>query len=153
MYFLTKGIRLSVWEPKDINIGRSDLTNINFACIGNTKFIDTMKHYQNILGELASTLTLIEKNRVEVLTKQFLMQNGYFLKTWLMLTEKQKNQVLNIIVSGKGVIPYKKLMRLTLCKKNQKMGYFFRKKTFLAHSRGKQIMMMIMRIEENCLFY
>ena len=125
MYFLTKGIRLSVWEPKDINIGRSDLTNINFACIGNTKFIDTMKHYQNILGELASTLTLIEKNRVEVLTKQFLMQNGYFLKTWLMLTEKQKNQVLNIIVSGKGVIPYKKLMRLTLCKKNQKMGYFF----------------------------
>ena len=84
-----------------------------------------MKYYQTSLGELASTLTLIEKNRVEVLTKQFLMQNGYFLKTWLMLTEKQKNQVLNIIVSGKGVIPYKKLMQLTLCKNNQKMRYFF----------------------------
>ena len=77
-----------------------------------------MKYYQTSLGELASTLTLIEKNRVEVLTKQFLMQNACFLKTWLMLTEKQKNQVLNIIVSGKGVIPYKKLMQLTLCKNN-----------------------------------
>ena len=70
-----------------------------------------------------------------------------------MLTEKQKNQVLKINVSGKGVNPYEKLIRLTLCEKNQKMGYFFRKKNFLAHSRGKQLIMMIMRIQKNCLFY
>ena len=81
MYFLTKGIRLSVWEPKDINIGRTGLTNINFACIRNVKFIDKMKYYQTSLGELASTLTVIENNRVKVLTKQYLMQNGYFSKS------------------------------------------------------------------------
>ena len=46
-----------------------------------------------------------------------------------------------------------KLMQLTLCKKNQKMGYFFREKNFLAHSRDKQLVMMIMRIPKNCLFY
>ena len=81
MYFLTKGIRLSVWEPKGINIGRTGLTNINFACISNVKFIDKMKYYQTSLGELASTLTVIENNRVKVLTKQYLMQNGYFSKS------------------------------------------------------------------------
>ena len=71
MYFLIKGIRLSVWETININIGGTGLTNINFASIGNTKFIDTMKYYQTSLEKLASTLTDIEKYRVEVLTKHF----------------------------------------------------------------------------------
>ena len=93
---------------KDINIGRTGLTNINFASIGNVKFIDTMKYYQTSLGKLALTLTDIEKNRVEVLTKQFLMEQRYFSKTWL-LSKKQKNQVLKIIVSEKRVIPYEKI--------------------------------------------
>ena len=75
MYFLIKGIRLSVWETKDINIGGNGLTNINFASIDNIRFIDTMKYYQTSLGKLAPTLTDIEKNRVEVLTKQILMQH------------------------------------------------------------------------------
>ena len=68
-----------------------------------------MKYYQTSLGKLPSTLTDIEKYRVEVLTKHFLMQHRYFSKTWLMLTEKQKNQVLKIIVSGKGAIAYEKI--------------------------------------------
>ena len=103
-----KGIRLSVWETKDINIGETGLTNINFASIGNVKFINTMKYYHTSLGKLASALTDIKKNRVEVLSKQFLMQHRYFPKTWVMLTEKQKNQILKIIISGKGVIPDEK---------------------------------------------
>ena len=49
--------------------------NINFASIGNIKVIDTMKYYQISLGKLASMLTDIEKNRIEILTKQFLMQH------------------------------------------------------------------------------
>ena len=112
-----------------------------------------MKYYQTSLGKLASTLTDTEKSRVDILTKQFLLQHRYFSKTWLMVTEKQKNQVLKIIVSGKGVIPQKKLMRLTFCKKNQNMGYFFQKKNFSAHSRNKQFLMMIMKIQKNCLFH
>ena len=79
MYFLIKRIRLSVWETKDINIGGTGLTNINFASIGNIKFIDTMKYYQTSLGNFASTLPDVEKNRVEVLTKQFLMQHRQIL--------------------------------------------------------------------------
>ena len=37
------------------------------------------------------------------------MQHRYFSKNWLMLTEEQKNQVLKIIVSGKGAIAYEKI--------------------------------------------
>ena len=41
-FFLLKGIRLSVWETKDINMGGTNLTNINYSTIGNVKFIDTL---------------------------------------------------------------------------------------------------------------
>ena len=78
VYFSMKRIRLSVWETKDINIGGTRLTNISFASISNIRFIDTIKYYQISLGKLASALTDTEKNRVEVLTKQFLMQHRYF---------------------------------------------------------------------------
>ena len=125
MHFLIKEIRLSAWETKDIFIGGTGLTKINFASIGSIKLIDSMKYYQTSLGKLSSTLTDIEKNRVAVLTKQFLMQNRYFSKTWLMLTEKQKNQVLKIIASGKGVIPYEKIDVIDAWQKEPEDGIFF----------------------------
>ena len=57
-FFLIKGIRLSIWRTKNINIGRSGgLTNVNLANIGSqVKFIDTMKYFLTSLGKLASTL-------------------------------------------------------------------------------------------------
>ena len=46
MFFLIKGIRLSGWGTKDVNIGETGLTKINFASIGTqVKFIDTMKYF------------------------------------------------------------------------------------------------------------
>ena len=45
MFCVLKGIRLSVWETQDLNIGGSELSNINFASLGSqVKFIDTMKY-------------------------------------------------------------------------------------------------------------
>ena len=45
IFFLLKAIRFSLWGMKDISIGGSGLTNINFASLGSqAKFIDTMKH-------------------------------------------------------------------------------------------------------------
>ena len=139
MYFLIKGTRLSVWKTKDINIDRTGLTNINVASIDNIKFIDTMKYNQTSLGKLASMLTDIEKNRVEVLIKQFLMQHRYFSKIWLMLTEKQKNQVLKIIVSGKGVIPYKKIDAIDALQKEPEDGIFFSKEEFFSTLKGQAV--------------
>ena len=109
MYFLIKGIRLSVWETKDINVGRTGLTNINFASIGQVKFIDTMKYFFSSLGKLAETLDPIEKERVEKLTVQFLTTHDYFSKVWHELSLNQKSRVPQIIAGGKCVIPYEKI--------------------------------------------
>ena len=84
--FFVKRIRLSVWETKDINMGGTNLTNINYSTIGNVNFIDTMKYYLTSLGKLASTMTEKEKNNAKLLVKQFLMQHKFFSKTWLTLS-------------------------------------------------------------------
>lgn len=110
MYFLVKGIRASVWGTNDINIGGTGLTNINFGVIGNqVKFIITMKYFLTSLGQLMSAMDVVEKTKVEKLTFQLLNQHEYFTKTWRLLSESEKKQVLDITVSGKGVIPYEKV--------------------------------------------
>ena len=67
-----------VWVTKDINMSGKNLTNIKYSTIGKAKFIDTMKYYLSSLGKLASTMTKKEKNNVEILVKQFLMQHHFF---------------------------------------------------------------------------
>ena len=95
---------------KDVNIGGTGLVNINFASISTQViFIDTMKCFLNSLGQIARTLDEVEKAQVEKLILQFLNRHSYFLQTWRILNELQKRQVLNIIVSAKGVIPYEKI--------------------------------------------
>ena len=42
MSFLLKGIRLSVWKTKDINMGGTNLTNINYSTIRKVTVFDTM---------------------------------------------------------------------------------------------------------------
>ena len=67
MFFLLKGFRATAWNTKDINIGGTNLTNINFANIaGETKFIGTLKYYQKSLGQLAATLSVDEKLAVKM---------------------------------------------------------------------------------------
>ena len=71
--------------------------------------------------------------------KQFLIQHRYFSKTWLKLTEKQKNQVLKIIVSGKGVIPYKKIDAIDALQKEPEDGIFFSKEEFFSTLKGQAV--------------
>ena len=62
MFFLLKGIRLSLWQTQDLNITGSGLSNINFASLSSrVKPIDTMKYYASSLGNFASTLDDVEK--------------------------------------------------------------------------------------------
>ena len=61
MYYLLKGIRFSVWNTKDINIGGNGLTDINFANLDTqVKFVDTMKYHLVSLGQLSSRLDKAE---------------------------------------------------------------------------------------------
>ena len=109
MIFLLKSIRLSAWRTKDINIGGKNLTDLNYASIDKFKFIDTMKYYQTSLGKLSETLTEKEKENIAKLTIQFLLNDDYFSTVWKDLSNNQRNKIIEIIVSGRGVIPYEKI--------------------------------------------
>lgn len=81
-FFLLKGITLSVWETKDINIGGSNQSRIDFANIGSQiKFIDTLKYYQQNLLLLTAAVTKEDKKlikSIEELNVQFLIRHDYF---------------------------------------------------------------------------
>ena len=78
-FFLLKGIRLSVWKTKDLNIGRSGLASINSASLSSqVKLIYTMKYYLSSLGSPVHSLDDVEKLRVEKVTLQFLHQHDRF---------------------------------------------------------------------------
>ena len=91
VFFLLKGIRLSVWETKDINMGGTNLTNINYLTIENVKFIDTMKYNLTSLGKLASTMIEKEKNNAELLVRECLMQYQFFFKSVVNTKSKSEN--------------------------------------------------------------
>ena len=52
-YFLIKSIRILVWDTKQIHIGGTGLTDINFGNILEMKLTDTMKYFLTSLGKLA----------------------------------------------------------------------------------------------------
>ena len=139
MYFLIKGIRISVWETKDINIGRTGLTNINFASIGQVKPINTMKYFLSSLGKLAETIDRIEKERIEKLTVQFLSTYDYFSKVWQELSLEQRIKILEIIVSGKGVIPYEKIESIDSLQITSEDGIFFSKDEFFSTLKLREL--------------
>ena len=56
-----------------------------------------------------------------------------------MLTENQKNQVLKINVSGKGVIPYEKIDSIDALLKQTENGKFFSKKEFSSTLKGQAV--------------
>ena len=77
----------------------------------------------------------LKKKRVEKLTLQFLNQHSYFSQTWNMLDSSQKRAeyvrlftkraVLDIIVSGKGVITYEKINSINILNLKPENGIFF----------------------------
>ena len=67
-----------------------------------------MKYYQTSLGKLSETLNEKEKENIAKLTIQFLLNHDYFSTVRTDLSNNQRNKITEIIVSGKGVIPYEK---------------------------------------------
>ena len=125
MAFVIKIIRLSAWKTKDVNIGRKNLTDLNFASIDKIKFIDAMKYYQSSLGKLAETLSLTKKENIEKLTVQFLINHEYFSQVWKELSITQKSKIIEIIVRGKGVVPYEKIETIYSLQITPADGFFF----------------------------
>ena len=83
------------------------MTHVNYGIIDNEiKLIDSLKYYQKSLADLSSTLIPEEKRAAVKVTKQFFNQHYYFCTIWPYLTLKLQEKVLDIVTSGKSIIPY-----------------------------------------------
>ena len=139
MIFFLKVIRISVWRTKYINIGGKNLTDLNYASIDKFKFIDTMKYYQTSLGQLSETSSPKGKEDISKLTIQFLNNHDYFSTVWINLTNDQRNKIIEIIVSGKGVIPYEKIETIDSLSCKPADGFSFSNDEFFSTLKGKNV--------------
>ena len=139
MFFLLKGIRLSVWRTDDINIGGNNMVDINYAQIDNFKFIDSIKYYQTSLAKLSETMSDLEKSRVGKLVQQFIATHSYFSIVWNDMDFLQKNKVIDIVVSGKGIIPYEKIETIESLSRKPEDGVFFSKDEFYSTLKAEQV--------------
>ena len=106
-FFLVKSLRASVWKTRDMVVGGKNPTDINFAYIGNQiQFIDTIKYFQQSLGALASSLTSSEKESTYKECERYLLKDNILSIKFQMLSQTEREWVLEYISSGKGTIPY-----------------------------------------------
>ena len=123
MFYFIKGYRASAWGSEDLNFEGNNLTNINFANIGNTKkVIDTSKYYQKSLGELASTLKICKNFSVTIFKPALLIW-----RDWKFLSDAQKTRILDILSEGKGIILYEKIVTMNSLFCTPENGTFFKK--------------------------
>ena len=107
LYYFLKAYIASDWCSNTLNIGGTNLIQVNFGNIaGEIKLIDTLKFYQESLAGLASTFSDEEIVAVKKVTEKFLNEHYYFSTIWSYLSFKTKEKNLDIIAEGKGVIPY-----------------------------------------------
>ena len=139
MFFLLKGIRLSVWRTDDIHIGGNNMVDINYAEIDNFKFIDSIKYYQTSLAKLSETMSDLEKSKVSKLVQQFIATHSYFSIVWNDMDFLQKNKVIDIVVSGKGIIPYEKIETIESLSRKPEDGVFFSKDEFYSSLKAEQV--------------
>ena len=67
------------------------------------------------------------------------MNHDYFSTIWINLTNNQRNKIIEIIVSGKGVIPYEKIETIDSLSSKPEDGIFFSKDEFFSTLKGKNV--------------
>ena len=98
-----------------------------------------MKYYQTSLGQLSETMSDEEIQNIAELTVQFINNHEYFSTVWKNLTVDQKNKIIKIIVSGKGVIPYEKIEIIDSPSQKPEDGIFFSKDEFFSSLKNKMV--------------
>ena len=116
-----------VWRTKQLNIGGTNLTNVQYANIGNqVKSIDTMEYYQKSLSSLAKNARELEKKNIISSCLKFIQNNETYSEQFNPLVNDEKNWVLDYLCGGKWVIPYEKIKSHEDLDAVPK-GYFFSK--------------------------
>ena len=91
IYYMVKGYKASLWETSNLNMGGTNLTNMNYANISNQiKIIDTIKYYQTSLANISNTAAFNEKVNIENTVALYLKQHSYFSRVWLTLNQERK---------------------------------------------------------------
>ena len=135
------------WSIKDFYVGGSSLTNIKFANINpSTKFIGMLKYYQKNLAQLTKTATEKERNAIKKLIRQFVVKHDHFAPVWKKIAPREKNKLLDIIASGKGIIPYEKIVSQHSLALTPEMEIFCKRARFLASLNKSLFQTTIMRI-------
>ena len=135
---MLKSVRVSCWGTSDIVIDGTNLTNISFANISSQiKIIDTMKYFQRSLAQIASTMIKKEKQKVKMLTLQFIIRHDYLGLVWKILREDQKEKILEIITGGKGLIPSEKIINMNSSDLKPENGISFDKSKFHGYLKQK----------------
>ena len=122
MFFLLKGIRISVWQTQDLNIGGS-------GC--RTSILLASAHKLNLLKPWDTTQSAKESSpalskALKKLAIQFLDQHDHFSQIWqCQLNYENKRKVLDIIVSRKGEIPYAKIKTTDSLSLQPENGIFY----------------------------
>ena len=109
-FFVVEGIKLCVWTTKQLNIGRTNIANVQHHNIGiQVKFIDTIKYYQQSLSSLVENASEFEKENIRILLLKFKQNSEIYLRPFSSLAHDEKNWVLDYLCGGKGVFPYEKI--------------------------------------------
>ena len=98
-----------------------------------------MKYFQTSLGKLAETLSADKKQAIQKLTMQFLTTHSYFSKVWRELSSDQKNKVIEIVIGGKGIIPYEKIESIDSLHITPEDGIFFSTDEFFSTLQAKMV--------------
>ena len=70
---------------------------------------------------------------------QFLTTHGHFSKVWKELLPDQKNKVIEIIIGGKGIIPYQKNESIDSLEITPEDRIFFSKDEFFSTLKGNMV--------------
>ena len=70
---------------------------------------------------------------------QFLTTHSYFSKVWKESSSNQKNIVIEIIIRGKGIIPYEKIESISSLQITPQDGIFFSEDEFFSTLKGKMV--------------
>ena len=85
------------------------------------------------------TLSVDEKLAVKKATEQFLRQHNYFSEFWKYLGPQQKEKILNIVVDGKSIIPYEKIVDVNSLILTPENGMFFGKSEFYSDIKQNSV--------------
>ena len=126
-----------MWETTHIKTGAKNASNINFALIGNqVRFIDTIKYFQQSLGNLGASMTDIEKNNI----KRNFWKGAGLQAILLRKYGREREWILDYLASGKGTIPYQTITDLdSLSKRPLCDSDFSDKESFYSTLREKNI--------------